>query len=328
MADTRAPFAVTNPFGNAAKPTQEWPASNQISTASPSMSAGVEVPPAANSYTASNEPDTRRTPAKFAVDDAGNGEHVKKDKFATNRLDGKPVSQEQPTQPAATAEGEWSSAGPQRGPLLVNARTFDVEYDLQAVGSWGVAKVELWGTQDEGATWQSFGTDPDNRSPIRVTVPNSGTYGFRILVEGANSLGVQPPQAGDKPELVVMVDLDQPQAEIVGVEPGSGNLADQLRIRWSADDKNLEPRPIGLFYSSYAEGPWSTIAAGLENTGSYEWRIERHIPGRFFLKLEVRDTAGNVTSFQTREPIELNRPQPTGTIRSVRPVTDVPVVGK
>jgi hypothetical protein len=325
-----SPFAARDPFQTAAKPTQDWPANNQLPSAAPSMIPPANVPPASNSYTAANDANVRRTPAKFAVDDVGKSNQKDEENFISNLLAGesKAESAEQPVQLPPVADSEWSSAGPQTGPMLVNARTFDVEYDLQAVGSWGVAKVELWGTQDEGATWQSFGVDPDNRSPIRVTVPHSGTFGFRILVEGANSLGVQPPQTGEKPELVVMVDLDQPKAEIVAVEPGAGNLADQLRIRWSADDKNLDPRPIGLFYSSHAEGPWSTIATGLENSGAYVWRIERHIPGRFYLRLEARDTAGNVATFQTPEPIELNRPQPTGTLRSVRPITDVPVVGK
>ena len=58
-------------------------------------------------------------------------------------------------------ESDWASTGRNSDePLLVNARTFDVEYDLQAVGSWGVAKVELWGTQDGGKTWVSYGVDP------------------------------------------------------------------------------------------------------------------------------------------------------------------------
>ena len=135
------------------------------------------------------------------------------------------------------------------------------------------------------------------------------------------------PKSGEEPELVVSVDLQPPVAELLAAEPGEGNLTDHMRIRWKAEDENLEPRPIGLFYSSFPNGPWSTVATGLENTGSYVWRIERHVPNRFYLKLEARDTAGNVAAFQTPEPLELNRPQPTGTLRNVRPITDVPTVG-
>lgn len=327
MAGTRS-FAATNPFEAAATSAQEWPANNQLPPANQLTTPESATPPANNSYTSVADTNVRRTPAKFAVDGTGDskGQEQESEGFTTNLLGGKANSVEQPAQLPPVTESEWSSAGPQSGPMLVNVRTFDVEYDLQAVGAWGIAKVELWGTQDEGATWQSFGVDPDNRSPMRVTVPGSGTFGFRIVVEGANSIGVRPPQTGDKPELVTVVDLDPPKAEITAVETGAGNLADQLRIRWSAEDKNLELRPIGLFYSSYAEGPWSTIATGLENAGSYEWRIERHTPGRFFLKLEARDTAGNLTTYQSPHPIEINRPQPTGTLRSIRPVTDGPAV--
>jgi hypothetical protein len=336
VAATRSPFATAtrDPFQAPAKGAQDWPPNNQIlgnqlpvvsQNASP-----VGPPPLINPYVIAKEDATpRRTQAKFAVDGSENVEAAEPEKYASDLLNGNRSTQDVPLPLPPTEDSEWASAGRSSdGPLLVNARTFDVEYELASVGTWGVAKVELWGTSDDGKTWQSFGADVDNRSPARVTVPHSGTFGFRILVDGANAPTSTPPQAGDKPELVVSVDLDTPTAEIIAVEPGEGNLSDHLRIRWKATDENLESRPVGLFYSSYANGPWSTVAAGLENTGSYLWRIERHVPGRFYLKLEARDTAGNVATYLTPEPIELNRPQPTGTLRNIRPVADVPRVGK
>ena len=141
-------------------------------------------------------------------------------------------------------------------------------------------------------------------------------------MDGANSAGAAPPRPGDAAELVVSVDLQPPTAELLAADLGQGNLSDHLLVRWSATDTNLEPRPIALFYSSFPNGPWSTIASGLENTGSYTWRIERHVPGRFYLRLEARDKAGNLATFQTPSPIALARPQPTGRLRSVRPITD------
>ncbi len=205
----------------------------------------------------------------------------------------------------------------------VNSRTFEIEYDLETIGPWGVSKVELWGTHDDGNTWQSYGVDDDNRSPLRVSVPGSGTYGFRIVVQGAGTAVTPPPRNGDKPELNVEVDLQTPTAEIVSVEPGRDDLTGHLQIRWAATDSNLERRPISLFYGSYAEGPWSAIATQLPNTGSYTWRMERHLPDRFYIRLESRDIAGNVAAAQTDTPFEIKRPQPTGTLRGVRPVDNV-----
>ncbi len=317
--------------------SQDWPTTNQFPTNSNAQTANnpapnLLAPPQLNTYSNSSEQHIqRRTPAMFAVDGSAEAEQPVDRTLAsglTPNLDGKgqlpsgglPLDAEQ-------ANPEWSSTGRQPGePLLVNSRIFDVEYDLQSVGPWGVAKVELWGTQDGGATWQSYGVDPDNRSPVRARVPTAGVYGFRILVDGANGAGSPPPRSGDKPELVITVDLQPPRAELLSADLGEGNLNDHLHIRWSAEDDNLEPRPIGLFFSSQPSGPWSAIAAGLENTGSYTWRLERHVPDRFYVRLEVRDTAGNVATFQTPEPLALHRPQPTGHLRNVRPITGVPRV--
>lgn len=324
-----------DPFQQTVRAAQDWPLNNQSTEArQPALNHSSGPPPILNPYvTAKEEPVSRRTPARFAVDGSEDVERGELENFAPDLLSGNNSVQSAPIALPSTEGTEWSSAAPANSqakdaPLLVNARTFDVEYELASVGPGGVAKVQLWGTSDGGHTWQLFGTDPDNGSPARISVPTCGTFGFRIVVEGVNAPDAMPPQSGDNPELVVTVDLESPRAEIVAVEPGEANLADHLRIRWKADDDNLEARPVGLYYSSYPNGPWSTVAAGLENIGSYLWRIERHVPGRFYLKLEARDTAGNLTTYQTPEPVELNRQQPTGTIRGISPIGSMPNVGE
>jgi hypothetical protein len=118
----------------------------------------------------------------------------------------------------------------------------------------------------------------------------------------------------------VGVDLQAPRAELQAAELGQGALAGTLVIRWSADDDRLAARPVGLFFGASAEGPWSTIATDLDNVGEYSWRLQRDAPPRVFLRLEVSDAAGNVAVQQSPTPVELNLPQPTGRLRSVRPV--------
>jgi hypothetical protein len=209
---------------------------------------------------------------------------------------------------------------PDARPKQVGSRTFALEYELHEVGPAGVSTVELWGTRDGGQTWQSFGRDDDNRSPLVITVDEEGLYGFRIVLDSSDGTATAPPAAGDEPELWVAVDLGRPVAELTSVEAGTGNLADHLILRWRAADDNLEPRPISLFYRSRPAGPWSAIASSLENTGQYAWRVERHVPARFYLRLEARDSAGNLAAFETREPIEFTAPAPTARLNAVEPV--------
>src|SRR6185436_2056455 len=83
----------------------------------------------------------------------------------------------------------------------VGSRTFELEYQLENVGRWGVSRVELWGTRNGGQTWRRYTEDSDLRSPMRVTVEDEGRYGFRILAEAAGGTPPAPPQPGDKPEL-------------------------------------------------------------------------------------------------------------------------------
>jgi hypothetical protein len=191
-----------------------------------------------------------------------------------------------------------------------------LEYDLDDAGRGGVAKVELWGSRDGGKNWSRYAQDDDNRSPLIVTVDEEGLYGFRIVVQNAGSSIAETPRAGDSPELWVSVDLKRPVVELTAIERGQGNVADHLMLRWRATDNNLEPRPIGLFYSSRPTGPWSAIATNLENTGEYAWRVERYVPARFYLRIEARDTAGNLAAYQTREPVEFSPGSVAGRLRS------------
>jgi hypothetical protein len=202
---------------------------------------------------------------------------------------------------------------------LVGSRTFALEYELEQIGRSGISKVELWGTRDGGQSWSCYAQDDDNRSPLVVTVDEEGLYGFRVIVESADAAAA-PPAACASPDLWVVVDLQRPIAELTAIDRGVGNMADHLILRWRADDSNLEPRPISLFYSSRPAGPWSAVATSLVNTGEYAWRVERHVPSRFYLRLEARDTAGNMAAFQTRDPIEFEFPASSGRLQSVEPL--------
>jgi hypothetical protein len=222
----------------------------------------------------------------------------------------------------ASREANFYQVGNGERPRMVNARTFEWEYEVDSVGAAGIARIELWVTRDRGQTWQSAGVDSDNRSPIRTSVEAEGVYGYRITVQSAGGARPQAPQAGDLPEMWIGVDLTPPSARLINAELGVGNTAGELTITWSASDLLLAERPITLQMSAQRGGPWTTIAAGLENHGRYVWRYDQQTPERVFLRLEVRDEAGNLGVSESLEPISLERTVPAGKLRAVRPVTE------
>lgn len=202
---------------------------------------------------------------------------------------------------------------------LVNSTEFEFDYELEETGRWGVAKVELWGTDNGGRSWRRFAVDSDRQSPIHVTTPGEGEYGFRLLVESVGGLQAPTPRPGDKPEAIVGVDLQKPTAALRGARQGDGYFADQLIIEWRADDAHLADRPIDLFYSNRETGPWIPIATNLPNSGRHSWRLQRHLPRRMHVRLEARDNAGNTTATTTPEPLEIEVPIASGSLQGVRP---------
>ena len=98
---------------------------------------------------------------------------------------------------------------------------------------------------------------------------------------------------------------------------GEGPAAGKLDIRWEADDANLTSRPVTLAIGDRPEGPFTPIAAGLPNSGQYYWDFDPRSPRLIYLRLEVRDEAGNVAVDQLTEPIQVEGLQPRGRIRGV-----------
>ncbi len=205
---------------------------------------------------------------------------------------------------------------PGQQPRMVNSRLFELAYDDRSIGPPATTRVELWRTADGGTSWSSFALDEDNRSPLTTTVDKEGIYGFRIVVLDGSGLGDRPPQSGDSPEIWIGVDVTQPTARITAASPDSGKLI----ISWQAEDTMLAARPVTLLFSDSPGGPWSTVAAELENTGRYAWPVDARVPRAIYLRLEVRDEAGNVGIFETNQSVAVDRTNPATRIRDVRPV--------
>ncbi len=223
-----------------------------------------------------------------------------------------------------SASGNQTEISPDEQLQIVNSLRFELDYDVESaasseIGPSEIGRVELWGTRDGGLSWRSFGVDEDKQSPIRVTVPDEGRYGFRAVVGRGTGSASESPRSGEAADVWIGVDVTKPAARIVSATLGTGDRAGHLVICWEATDEKLAARSVLLQFGGTPRGPWSTIASGLDNTGSHEWPLDGQPAGRVYLRLEVRDRAGNIGSFQTPEPVLLS---PAVRIRNVRPLAN------
>ena len=213
---------------------------------------------------------------------------------------------------------------PGERPNMTKVRHFNLQYDINGIGPSGIANVELWATRDGGRLWQRWGVDEDRRSPIPVELEEEGIYGFRIVVQSGNGLVGDLPRSGDPAEVWVGLDQTPPEATITSAHYGRGQEVGTLSIFWEAADSALHSRPVTLLFSDNPKGPWTTLAAGLPNNGQYDWRVDGRVPAQIYLRLEVRDEAGNVAVHQIDRPIANDGLIPRGRIRGIEPVEEPP----
>jgi hypothetical protein len=204
---------------------------------------------------------------------------------------------------------------------LVNSDTFHIGYKMEDVGPSGVGRVDLYITENGGERWFHYGHDPDKTSPFRVKVPRDGAYGFSFRITNGVGLVAIPPQPGEAPEITIIVDRVPPQAQLFPVrrlDAPQGTI--RLLIEWTASDRQLADRPISLYYASRSTGPWERIAERLPDTGRFEWDVPPDVDQKVYVRLEVRDAAGNVARVDADEPYVIDRTKPRARITDVEPL--------
>ena len=217
--------------------------------------------------------------------------------------------------PAATIPTEYRG----RPLQLVRSRRFAWEYELQADRpDAGKMRVELWSTRDGGVTWQRSAVDDDAQSPIDVTLPVADLYGFRLEVVPDLPDAGGGPRSGEMPEGWIGVDDEPPQVEVVEVTRIQGPEPAGVLIRWVARDRLLVPKSVRLLQSPSPDGPWATIAEGLEAHGEHRWQPERGSPMRVYIRIEAADAAGNVGRGTTPEPVTVAVPKVVGKLGGVK----------
>jgi hypothetical protein len=223
-----------------------------------------------------------------------------------------------PGQASGQQVGATNSITTQPAVSYVNSKQIKLNYKILEKGPSGVSAVELWMTRD-GKAWNKF-EDSNTDPPYPVTVQDEGVYGFTIIPRSGVGFKDREPRAGDPPQIWVEVDVTKPEIGWLNVDVGRGQDTGKVFITWKATDKNLGREPIKLWYAENAAGQWMPIApTPIANTGRYEWTLPPNVPVKFFVRLEVSDKAGNITTKETEKAVIVDLKIPKGQILDVLP---------
>jgi hypothetical protein len=224
---------------------------------------------------------------------------------------GKPVAQpsfaSEPTPPAQASVGKQ----------VINSTHAALEYHIDQLGPSGIGKVEVWLTKDGGQGWARWCDDPDRKTPVEFDLPGEGLFGVKLVVSNGNGVSEPTPKPGDAPDCWIEVDTTKPIAQLLAARPGTGADSGSLMIFYTANDRNLGPEPIHLFYATSHEGPWLPIARGARNDGVYRWSVPREAGPELFFRLEVIDLAGNVARCELAEKVVMDMSRPKARVIGV-----------
>jgi hypothetical protein len=233
----------------------------------------------------------------------------------------------QPIGDSGIAQSVTGNALEYRGrPLqLTRSRRFVWDYEIPSGrAAAGPLRAELWTTQDGGVTWQRTAVDNDGRSPIDVALPASGLYGVRLELVADADDDSGGPRSGAAPDTWVGVDEEPPQVELVAIARDESTPSGALVIRYVVRDPLIAPRAVRLMYSPNADGPWATIASGIENQGEHRWAPDRTVPAKVFIRAEATDVAGNAGAATSAEQVSIAAPRFGGKLGGLRPLATSP----
>lgn len=223
--------------------------------------------------------------------------------------------------PGTAPRSNWNNA--QTIPV-VNTRQVTLEYEVTKYGPSGLGTADLYVTRDDGRTWERYpqvkhtnlpSSEPRRfdgvlRRALTIDLQDEGVYGFHLVVKSGAGRSKPAPRAGTSPQLRMELDTTLPSAALYPLE-AHRTLPHVLVLLWKARDKNLAAAPITLQWAAQPSGPWQTIGSEkLANTGNHQWAVPRDIPPSVYLRLTVRDLAGNTAVAQTAEPVPVDMHTP------------------
>jgi hypothetical protein len=183
------------------------------------------------------------------------------------------------------------------GMRTVNTRRIQLDYNARELTPAQQADLQLWVTRD-GRDWKRDATAQHQGHALVTEVKQEGTYGFSVLSKSGKA-----PLPGEPPQLWVEADWSAPTVQLVDAKLGRSAAGRELHLAWTASDRNLASQPVTLSYARQPQGPWTTFAPGIGNTGRHVWHLPGNITGPVHIRVEAFDLVGNVGTDQTRGPV-------------------------
>ena len=171
------------------------------------------------------------------------------------------------------------------------------EININVKADADVASRELWYRSFDGkvwAAWQKHGQAFSKDAPITWAPPEAH---WQVYIRKVLTSGLSHDQPGDdtKAHGEFIIDRTVPAVAIKfpatkAILAGGAKYA----VTWDATDPHLRNAPVSIKWSRDGKAEGEVIAAGIANSGTYEWTVPKDMTTSGVLRIESLDKAGNL----------------------------------
>jgi Tfp pilus assembly protein PilF len=199
------------------------------------------------------------------------------------------------------------------GPTLSGSDATELSVKADDGDGSGVAQVELWTSDNNGASWT-----PGGKTAAGQPVVFKGTTGKHALfVTAADKAGNEgaAPKPGDAPQVTLEINTKTPIVHLKTLADG-GNIAggSRMPIQWEAVTPKPSERNVSIFISPDGGNIWSVVASDIENSGVFVWDAPQVNSSNCLLKVTVKDAGGVTGEAQSAKAFTIDSTRPTSAI--------------
>ncbi|MFK7768338.1 MAG: hypothetical protein AB8B55_14035 [Mariniblastus sp.] len=180
--------------------------------------------------------------------------------------------------------------------VATNLRGFGVPFKISADNE-AFIEVQLYLSRDMGQTWSFQGRQSTDKNEFPFQADSDGEYWFALKTLNRDRKLL--PGGDPTPELKIVVDSVKPKLDFRVETDKAGRVV----CRWRAEDKNLAPQSLQIFYQSLSNtttaGEWQKVPVSLKGdarVGVYSdqlaWWPET-TDRALRVAVEIADIAGN-----------------------------------
>lgn len=203
-----------------------------------------------------------------------------------------------------------------------------LDTDVSDAGPAGLAKAQLWVSQDDGTSWTEGPVISDPYKSVSWKAPADGRYRLYILAVDQAGNPSPTPRGKAEDQFVLTVDSTAPTVQLasaIGIVeanvPASNRTAFKAGTRVAAPftikDANLQSNSATIYLQTDPSKGWAVLAENQSTDTAYRFELPPIATKTARIKVTAKDVAGNIGEAIAGEIFQIDTSVDSGKIEEI-----------